>query len=68
MSIDLIRKRNEVQDRVKAMLGNDIICSRCGATYYTMNDVCDAPLNDRCPGFVRWDEVQVPIEREVFGL
>jgi hypothetical protein len=64
----MIRKRNEVQDRVKAVLGSEVICARCGATYYTMNDVCTAALDERCPGFVRWDEVQTPIEREVFKL
>lgn len=60
------QKRTIVCDRVAAVLGDDTICDRCGATFKTMNDVCSAALLDRCPGFNRIDEVQVPIEREVF--
>lgn len=62
------RKRKVVADRVAAILGDENICDRCGATYKTMNVVCSAPLDEACPGFRRIDEVQVPIENEVFGL
>jgi len=62
------RQRTIVADRVGAILGESVICDRCGATYKTMNDVCSADLLDPCQGFVRIDEVQVPIEREVFNL
>ena len=61
-------QRKIVADRVGAALGDSVICNRCGATYKTMNDVCSADILDPCPGFVRIDEVQVPIEREVFKL
>lgn len=58
------RRRKMVQERVSAILANEIICPRCGATYWTMNKKCSAPLEERCPGFLRWDEVQKPIEKE----
>ena len=60
------RKRTIVADRVGAILGDEVICARCGATYKTMSDVCSAEILDPCPGFLRIEEVQVPIEREVF--
>lgn len=62
------KKRSIVRERVAAALGDAVICERCGATYQTMNDACTADLLDPCPGFLRIDEVQVPIEREVFRL
>jgi hypothetical protein len=61
-------KRKIVNDRVAAALGDEIICERCGATFKTMNDACSADLLDPCPGFLRIDAVQVPIEHEVFRL
>lgn len=61
-------KRKLVHDRVAAILGEDQICDRCAATFKTMNKRCTAELIDPCPGFLRVDEVQVPIEREVFRL
>lgn len=61
-------KRKLVRDRVAAALGDETICDRCGATFKTMNDVCTAELLNPCPGFLRIEEVQVPIEREVFRL
>lgn len=61
-------QRRLVHDRVAAALADKVICERCGATFKTMNDVCSADLLDPCPGFVAIDEVQVPIEREVFRL
>lgn len=64
----LEQKREIVRGRVATTLGNSVICDRCGATYLTMNDTCTAELLDRCPGFNRIDEVQMPIEREVFQL
>lgn len=63
---DAQHKRAEVHERVSAVLGDSVICSRCGATFKTMNDACTADLLDPCPGFLRIDEVQKPIEREVF--
>lgn len=64
----LLQKRALVQDRVAAALGEETICDRCGATYATYGARCSAPLTERCPGFNRVDEVQMPIEREVFRL
>lgn len=57
-----------VHDRVAVALGDETICDRCGATFKTMNDTCTADLLEPCPGFLRIDEVQVPIDREVFRL
>lgn len=62
------KMRDEVCRRVTAILGDEVICDRCGATIKTMNNACTADLLDPCPGFQRVDEVQVPIEREVFRL
>ena len=64
----LEQQREIVRNRVAAVLGEETICARCGATYKTMNDACTAELLDQCPGFLRIDAVQVPIEREVFGF
>jgi hypothetical protein len=61
-------KRKLVRERVSAALGDEVICDRCGATYKTMNTACTAEILDPCPGFLRVDSVQVPIEREVFRL
>lgn len=61
-------KRRLVHERVTAILGDEMICDRCGATFKTMNEACTADLLDPCPGFLRIDTVQVPIEREVFRL
>lgn len=62
------KKRDAVLERVTAALGDDTICDRCGATFKTMNTACTADILDPCPGFQKVDEVQVPIEREVFGF
>ena len=64
----LEQKREIVRNRVAAILGDETICNRCGATYKTMNLACTADLLDPCPGFKRIDEIQVPLEREVFHL
>lgn len=64
----LEQKRAIVYQRVKAALGDGKICDRCGATFKTMNEVCTAELLDLCPGFCRIEDVQLPIEREVFKL
>ncbi len=61
-------RRKMVSARVEKVLGDEIICSRCGATYKTYNDACSADLLDQCQGFNRIDEVQMPIEAEVFGF
>ena len=66
--MNIEKKRTLVSERVSVALGDETICARCGATYKTMNEACTADLLDRCPGFNRVDEVQMPIEREVFAL
>ncbi|MCP3735644.1 hypothetical protein M9979_12245 [Sphingomonas sp. RP10(2022)] len=35
----------------EAILGDSVICERCGATMVTYADVCSAALDDPCPGF-----------------
>lgn len=62
------QKRALIHERVAAVLGDETICNRCGATFKTMNTACTADLLDPCPGFQRVDAVQVPIEREVLRL
>lgn len=60
--------RKLIHERVTAALGDEVICDRCGATFKTMNEACTADLLDPCPGFLRVDAVQMPIEREVLKL
>jgi predicted amidophosphoribosyltransferase len=62
------KKRAIVRCRVALTLGEETICSDCGATYETYEDRCTADLAVACPGFNRVDEVQVPIEIEVFAF
>lgn len=64
----LQQARKVIHERVAAALGDGVICQRCGATFPTMNQACTAKILDPCPGFLRVDEVQVPIEREVLRL
>lgn len=40
----------------EAILGDSVICVRCGATMATYADKCSADLDDACPGFVRIEE------------
>jgi hypothetical protein len=44
-------------------LGSQVICERCGATYATFADQCDAALDDPCPGFVMIDKVKDEFHR-----
>lgn len=68
ITMNIREKRKLVAGRVLVVLGEEVICNQCGATAKTMNEACTADLLDPCPGLRRWDEVQVPIEREVFQL
>jgi hypothetical protein len=36
----------------EAVLGDAVICDRCGATMATYADDCSAPLDEACPGFL----------------
>ena len=36
----------------EAVLGDQVICDRCGATMATYADACTAALDDPCPGFL----------------
>ncbi len=40
----------------ETILGNRVICERCGATMQTYADACTADLGDACPGFVAIEE------------
>lgn len=44
-----LRRRNRF---VEEWLGNEKICERCGATLATYAELCSAPLDDPCPGFM----------------
>lgn len=57
--------RERVHVLVRQRLGNRVICNRCGATYATYADKCDAALDVRCPGFNVVDRVQMDAEKEV---
>lgn len=37
---------------VETVLGDRVICDRCGAKLATYADACIAALDDACPGFV----------------
>lgn len=40
----------------EAVLGEEVICRRCGATMQTYAVACAAALDDPCPGFVAIEE------------
>ena len=47
------------QRRVEAALGDGrVICEDCGATLATYLDLCSAPLDAQCPGFVAIESVE----------
>jgi hypothetical protein len=52
------RRQIEIAKRTADELGNEVICAQCGASVTTYGDVCMAPLEVRCPGFNRYDEVR----------
>ncbi len=60
-------QQSEIWKGVEEQLGDSEICSRCSATFATMPDKCNAPLDDQCPGFLRIDEVRRPIVAQVYG-
>ncbi|SDD94092.1 hypothetical protein SAMN05216337_1017102 [Bradyrhizobium brasilense] len=57
--------REKVQRLVRERLGERLICTRCGAKFSTYSDKCEAPLDERCPGFNVVDRVQMAAEKEV---
>jgi ribosomal protein L40E len=66
MSPNRLRElRERVQQLVRERLGDRIICTRCLAKFSTYADKCDAPLDERCPGFNVVDRVQMAAEKEV---
>jgi ribosomal protein L40E len=62
-------RRRELQERVqqlvRARIGRGVICTRCGGTFATYADKCEADLAERCPGFNAIDLVQTRAEQEV---
>lgn len=60
------KQQREVIRRVQEALGDEVICSRCGATLETYADKCNVDLATRCAGFERIEEVRNPIVREVY--
>lgn len=61
----LVELRERVALLVRARIGRGIICTRCGASYATYADKCEAALDERCPGFNAVDLVQMQAEKEV---
>jgi hypothetical protein len=62
------REHEATRDRVNAALKpveGKIICRRCGATLETFDEVCDAPLDDMCDGFVVVELAHYPDGRNV---
>lgn len=57
--------RERVATLVRLRMGFGVICSRCGASYGTMDEKCDADLNERCPGANAIDLVKQRAEQEV---
>jgi tRNA(Ile2) C34 agmatinyltransferase TiaS len=57
--------RQRVQELVRARIGTGIICPRCGATFASYGDKCEAAFDERCPGFNAVDLVQMRAEKEV---
>ena len=59
--VDIRRRRRQAS--VEALLGNLVICSTCGATLLTFGDVCSAPLDVACEGFVAIDRAKVAVAK-----
>lgn len=57
--------RERVQQLVQARLAGVVICTRCRATLGTYADLCEADLDERCPGFNVVDRAQMDAAREV---
>ena len=58
------RRRVWVHEQVAKILGNEIICARCRATFASFDETCMADLNEPCQGFRRIDAVQKPLEKK----
>jgi hypothetical protein len=50
---------------VRARLGARLICTRCGARYATMDDLCNADLAERCPGSEAVEQARRTATQEV---
>ena len=48
---------------ITAKFGRSSICDRCGATLDTFADVCEADLDDPCPGFLAIDNAKAEFNR-----
>lgn len=45
-----------ISDAAAQKLGDEQICSRCGATLASYADLCNAALDEACPGFERIEQ------------
>jgi hypothetical protein len=50
---------------VHARIGSGVICTRCGARYVNMDDVCKANVNERCPGSEAVERLRRQAAKEV---
>jgi hypothetical protein len=57
--------RERVQQLVRQRMPAGVICKRCGASFSSFDEKCEAALDERCPGFNAIDLVQTRAEREV---
>ena len=53
----------QTRKAVEKLLGNQVICSRCGATLHAYYSRCDAPLDERCPGFEAVERAILKVQR-----
>ena len=44
--------------KVEEIIGEGEICDKCSATLATYAELCNAPLNEPCPGFVKIEMAQ----------
>jgi ribosomal protein L40E len=56
--------RERIIARARVILGFNVICTRCGATYGNYAEECEANLGDQCPGARRIADAMAQAERE----
>lgn len=57
--------RERINALVRSRIGPGIICGKCGASYTTMAERCEADLGEACPGSNAISRVQLIAEREL---
>lgn len=60
-------RKARIAAEVQRILGTAPFCDRCGAGYFTFDDLCDEPLDVSCPGLLRIEAALVQAAISVDG-